>query len=76
MKKFFSFVSGALMGGLVGATVALLLAPATGEELRGQMKERFDTFQDEIGQAMNSRKVELEKKLEDLRTPKSSEVAE
>ncbi|MBT7219007.1 MAG: YtxH domain-containing protein [Chloroflexi bacterium] len=64
------------MGGLVGATAALLLAPSTGEELRGQMKERISTFQDEMGQAMNSRKVELEKKLDDMRKPKAPQVTQ
>ncbi len=76
MKKMFSFITGALMGGLVGATIALLLAPATGEELRSQMKERIGTFQDEIGQAMNTSKVELEKKLDDMRKPKTPEVSQ
>ena len=76
MKKFFSFVSGAIMGGLVGATIALLLAPATGEELRGQMKERIVTLQGEIEEAMGSKKVELEKKLEDMRKPKAPVVSE
>ncbi|MBT3239878.1 MAG: hypothetical protein HON98_04735 [Chloroflexi bacterium] len=76
MKKMFSFITGALMGGLVGATAALLLAPSTGEELRGQMKERISTFQDEMGQAMNSRKVELEKKLDDMRKPKAPQVTQ
>ena len=27
MKKFFSFMSGVLMGGFLGAAIALLLAP-------------------------------------------------
>ena len=74
MKKMLSFMSGAVMGGLVGATIALLFAPATGEELRWQMRNRLNTLQDELGQAMNSRKIELEKKLEDMRKPSTSEV--
>lgn len=73
MKKMLSFMIGAVMGGLVGATIALLFAPATGEELRGQMKDRFSSLQDELSQAMNSRKIELEKKLEDMRKPSITE---
>ena len=69
MKKFFGFLSGAVMGGLVGATLALLLAPSSGEELRGELQDRFGAFQNEIKQAMDDKRVELEGKLEELRKP-------
>ena len=46
MKKFFSFFVGTVMGALVGATVALLLAPSSGETLRAQIQERFVALQD------------------------------
>jgi len=69
MKKFLGFLSGAIMGGLVGAVLALLLAPSSGEELRGELKERFGGFQEEISQAMKDKRVELEAKLEELRKP-------
>lgn len=38
MKEFFSFLSGVL----VGAVVALLFAPMTGEDLRRQIQEEAD----------------------------------
>lgn len=69
MKKFVSFVTGVLMGSLVGATAALLLAPTTGDELRGQLKGKMNTLREELSEAMTASKVELEKKLEDLRNP-------
>ena len=69
MKKFFGFISGAIMGGLVGATLALLLAPSSGEELRGELQEKFGAFKDEVSQAMTEKRVELEAKLEELRKP-------
>ncbi len=69
MKKFFSFLSGAIMGGLVGAVLAILLAPSSGEELRGELKDRFGGFTEEINQAMKDKRVELESKLEELRKP-------
>ena len=35
-----SFIAGFLIGGLVGAGVALLLAPQSGEETREMLRER------------------------------------
>jgi gas vesicle protein len=69
MKKLLGFLSGAVMGGLVGATLALLLAPSSGDELRGQLHDRYGAFQSEIKQAMDAKRIELEGKLEDLRKP-------
>lgn len=74
MRKFFSFLIGTVMGALVGATVALLLAPESGEELRGTIRQRFESFQAEMTEAASSRKVELEKQLATLRQPKTTSV--
>jgi gas vesicle protein len=67
-------MSGVIMGGLVGATIALLLAPYSGETLRGQIRERLATLQDELTEAASTRRVELEKQLTNLRQPKSTSV--
>ena len=69
MKKFFGFLTGAVMGGLVGATIALLLAPSSGDKLRVQLQDRFGAFRDEINQAMADKRIELEGKLEEMRKP-------
>lgn len=73
MKKITSFLTGALMGGVVGATLAILLAPSSGEKLRGEIQQRVDSFQDEISQAASSKRIQLEKKLTELKTPKKSQ---
>ena len=39
MSKFFSFVAGTMMGAAVGAAVALLFTPYSGEELRELARE-------------------------------------
>jgi gas vesicle protein len=39
MSRFFSFVAGTVMGAAVGAAVALLLTPYSGEELRELARE-------------------------------------
>lgn len=67
MRRFSSFVVGALCGALVGSVAALLLAPASGEELRGQAQERFKEFSDEVRQAYEERVAQLEEELEALR---------
>jgi len=74
MRKFFSFLMGVIMGGLVGATVALLLAPFSGETLRGQIRERIGSLQDELAEVAGTRRAELEKQLANLRQPKSTSV--
>lgn len=58
MKRFFSFILGALIGALAGATVALLVTPYSGEELRAQARE-----------AALAKRAQLEARLRDLRTP-------
>ena len=35
------FTAGILLGGVLGATVALLIAPGSGEETRGRLSSRF-----------------------------------
>ena len=59
MRKFLSFLGGTLMGALVGATLALLLTPNSGETLRAQIRERFAALQDELSQAAAERRTEL-----------------
>jgi len=69
MRKFLSFLAGVVMGGLVGATLALLLAPYSGDTLRDQIRERFSALQAELEQAATEKKIELEQYLETLKQP-------
>ncbi len=69
MKKILSFISGAMMGGLVGATLAILLTPESGEELRSKMQAQVQQIQAEIKAATENRRAELEEQLETLRAP-------
>lgn len=67
MRKFFSFVTGALSGALVGVVAALLMTPASGDELRGGAQSRLDGFLDELRKASAQRRAELESQLEALK---------
>ncbi|MBC8334014.1 MAG: YtxH domain-containing protein [Anaerolineales bacterium] len=69
MRKMFGFMIGIIVGSLVGSTIALLLAPESGEKLRGELRERGVAFQAEIRNAADSRRIELRERLDELRTP-------
>lgn len=71
MQKFLNFLIGALIGGFLGATLAILLAPSSGEELRLEMRERIQRLQDELRQAAAQRRAELEEQLAALRSSRA-----
>lgn len=64
MKKFFSFMAGALCGALVGGITTLLLTPASGDDLRRQAEERWQLAVDEARRARDERQRELERQFE------------
>ena len=67
MRRFTSFIAGAMCGALIGSITAILLAPYSGEELREQFQERTMAFRDEVREAYNARVAQLEAELEQLR---------
>ena len=69
MQRVFGFLMGIVSGALVGGVVALLMAPAAGEELRDQIRGRSQGFVDEIKDAARERELELEERLALLRSP-------
>ena len=69
MKSVFSFIVGVILGSLVGASIALLLTPMSGENLRTQIQERSQTFASEVQEAANTRRSQLEEQLSKLRAP-------
>lgn len=70
MRRMFGFLIGVFVGSLVGSTIALLLAPESGEELRGQLRERGQGFMGEVRHAADTRRIELKDRLETLRAPR------
>jgi gas vesicle protein len=72
MRRFMAFLTGSLCGALVGAVAALLLAPYSGDELRQRTRERLDSFRDDVREAYDARREQLESELEALRRPRSS----
>jgi gas vesicle protein len=70
MNRMFGFLIGVTVGGLVGSTIALLMAPASGELLRNRLRERGQNFFYEVRHAADERKIELRQRLEDMRSPR------
>lgn len=68
MSKSRNFVAGALIGGIVGSVLATLYAPYSGIELRTRINDHVQNIQDEIQQAGNDRRLELEAELDKLRS--------
>lgn len=69
MRRILGFLMGIFVGWLIGATIALLLAPQTGESLRGEINSRSTGFLDEIKNAVDSRRNQLEQQLQAMRAP-------
>jgi gas vesicle protein len=65
------FLIGVTVGGLVGSTIALLMAPESGEHLRSELRLRGETFYNEVRQAADERKIELRQRLDEMRTPRA-----
>lgn len=57
---FGSFLAGVVIGGLIGAALGLLLAPATGEELREQVGDFVDGKKAEWDEAINEGRAAAE----------------
>lgn len=67
MRRLASFFVGVLIGGLVGGTLALLFAPASGRQLQQQIGETIDRISGEVRTAAEQRRKELEEELNRLR---------
>ena len=72
MRKAMAFTFGAIMGGVIGALVALLMAPSSGEELQASIKKQVEDIQSEIKEAAQKKREELEQQLDELIHPKES----
>lgn len=70
MRTMSRFFSGFLLGSLVGAAVALLITPASGDELRNKLQSEVERIQSEVQQAAEDRRAELEQQLTALRAPR------
>jgi gas vesicle protein len=70
MNRATNFLLGAVIGGFIGATVAILMAPSSGVELRTDIRMRTNQIRSEVSQAAADRRAELESQLASLRAPR------
>ena len=71
MRRVMSFLSGAILGGLIASALVLLLTPSSGSELRQQIADLANKTYEEVRQAGEQRRDELQLELQDLRAPKA-----
>ena len=69
MERLGKLLLGAVLGGLIGAGLGLLLAPKSGKALRGDVVDYTDHVRSEVRRATDQRRVELERELTLLRQP-------
>lgn len=69
MKATAKFLEGFILGGLVGVAVALLVTPASGEELRTRVQNEVQRVRSEVNRAAVTRRAEMEQQLAALRMP-------
>ncbi len=67
MQKALNFVLGLILGGLVGGSIALLMTPKSGNELRNEVIDYTRQIRQEVEHAAAARRAELERELADLR---------
>ena len=71
MRRMFGFMIGIVVGALVGGTVALLLAPQTGDKFRSEIRARGEGFVNDVRHAAEARRIELTEQLESMRAPRA-----
>jgi gas vesicle protein len=72
MRRLMFFAIGLMFGAAFGATITLLLTPASGKSMRKGVKSRLDRVKYEARRASETRRRELEAQLAALTRPSST----
>lgn len=68
MSKTKSWMTGAIIGGLLGSALVLLYTPAKGSELKSKLQDAAQEFREEVRLAGEEKRAELEAELNSLRS--------
>lgn len=71
MRTAFRFISGLVFGALLGGILGLLFAPASGNILRERVNNYFIETSNEVRNAAQLKREELEQELAKLRGPQA-----
>lgn len=71
MSKSSSWLFGAVLGGLIGSSLARMYTPYSGEELKAKVLDYIQNVRYEVEQAGIEKRAELESQLEELRSGKA-----
>lgn len=71
-NRTMNFITGALVGGFIGAVAVILFTPTSGDELREQIQIQIENVKADVKAASDARRAELEAELESLRRPKET----
>lgn len=72
MRKAVDFVTGLLLGALVGAAAGLILAPQSGPDLRRFIRHRLDETLEGFRLGMEERQAELRRQFVEATQPRKS----
>ncbi|MGB9639277.1 MAG: YtxH domain-containing protein [Anaerolineales bacterium] len=75
-SDFSAFLAGLIFGGLIGAAVALLYAPQSGEETRTIIREKSIELKDKAVDTAEDTRAKAEKALEEARIKAEKALAE
>jgi hypothetical protein len=64
VRRLFFFGLGLLFGAAVGGAIAMLLAPASGKEMRQRVEDHFESAVREAQKASDARRREMETQLQ------------
>jgi gas vesicle protein len=67
MKSSLSFFVGAILGAAVGAIVALLFAPSSGEELRARINQEAQAEREKLQAEYESARDQVKQRVETVR---------
>jgi len=74
MSKFLTFVGGALFGAAIGAGTALMMAPKAGEELRKDVRSKYDTTVADVQQRARETREMIEVRAADTRAKLNTQL--